>query len=138
MIINIKKSNTAALVFLLVHSGALVLLGILPLPVGVRALAGLALALDLYFLLGLHAYRFHRRAVVALRLGAAGACAVRTRGRRDWCRGEIVSHTLWPGAVFLVIRQPGRRIGKSVVIPADAVDAEHFRCLRAQLVGAQA
>lgn len=132
--IDLRASPTLALVFVLLHGGAVGLALFLPLPVLVRVALVVALTASLYHTLRQHALREWRRAVTAIAFSdASDECEIRFRGSPVWCPGRLVDRWVHPRLAILVVRLTQSRWPVSVMIPADALGPESFRRLRVRL-----
>lgn len=131
--LKINASPLLAGIFLFVHLGAALLLGVVPLNGFIRAALWLCLGWSLYHSLRVHALRAATDAIEAFDLDSDGDCYIQHKGagERRPCR---VTHCLvHSGVVLLTLRRDGRRWPINLVIVADAVEAEPFRRLRARL-----
>jgi len=133
LIINIKVSYLALALLSTVHLGAGLLLLAVPLPPPVRIVFWLALMASLILSARRHGWRAGTGAVTGLELDGDGRCALRYAQARDWCEGGVIRAVAHPWTVLLTLRLHGRRWPVSLWIPADAVDADAFRRLRARL-----
>ncbi len=133
LIVKIKVSYTLVAVLAGVHLGGALLIGVVPLhglfKTGLWALL-LASAVQA---IRLHGLRTASRALVELELDTEGLCAVRQNRDAHWHAAEIVQTLVHPWLVMLVLKPEGRARRLSLVIAADAVEAEAFRRLRARL-----
>ncbi|MEK7815829.1 MAG: protein YgfX [Pseudomonadota bacterium] len=116
-----------------VHIGGALLIGVVPLyglfKTGLWAL----LAASAVHAIRLHGLRTASRALVELELDTEGLCSVRQNRDAHWRAAEIVQTLVHPWLVMLVLKPEGRARRLSLVIAADAVEAEAFRRLRARL-----
>lgn len=92
-----------------------------------------AVVLSMFHTFRRYVVRTDAGAIVALELSDQGVMHVTHRGG-DRQRVQHVT-SLWanPLAIALTVRLEGRRWPRKLVIPADAVDREHYRLLRIQL-----
>ena len=131
--LRINASKSLVCVFLFVHLGAALLLGIVPLNGLIRGTLWLCLGWSLYHSMRVHALRTADDAIEVFEMDSDGDCYVQHKGagERQPCR---VTHCLvHSGVVLLTLRRDGRRWPVNLVIAADAVEAEPFRRLRARL-----
>lgn len=134
MIINVKVSYFLGIVFSLLHAGALAILFVIDVPVWLRVIIAAALLASLYRTLMLHTLRRGAGAVTALRLLSDGTLLVRTPRGKSWQHAAISARFVHPKLVLLRTQWKGRHFGGAVMVPADAVDREAFRRLRARLL----
>jgi hypothetical protein len=81
-----------------------------------------------------HVLRITKRAVKALRLNDGNNLLLQTSGSRSWKAVALKSSFVHPKLVLLRVRPDGERLSATVMITADAVDANAFRRLRAALL----
>jgi len=133
LIVKIKVSYTLMVLLAAVHIGGALLIGVVPLyglfKTGLWAL----LAASAVHAIRLHGLRTASRALVELELDTEGLCSVRQNRDAHWRAAEIVQTLVHPWLVMLVLKPEGRARRLSLVIAADAVEAEAFRRLRARL-----
>lgn len=133
LIVKIKVSYTLMVLLAGAHIGGAMLLGVVPLhgffKTGLLAL----LVVSAVHAIRLHGLRSARRALVELELDTEGLCALRQNGDENWRAAEIAQTLVHPWLVILVLKPEGRSRRLSLVIAADAVEAEAFRRLRARL-----
>ena len=133
LIVKIKVSYALMVLLAAVHIGGALLIGVVPLyglfKTGLWAL----LAASAVHAIRLHGLRTASRALVELELDTEGLCSVRQNRDAHWRAAEIVQTLVHPWLVMLVLKPEGRARRLSLVIAADAVEAEAFRRLRARL-----
>ncbi len=133
LIVEIKVSYALVALLAGVHLGGAMLIGVVPLPGLFKTGLWALLAASAVQAVRLHGLRTASRALVELELDTEGLCAVRQRGDAHWHAAEIVQTLVHPWLVLLVLKPEGRLRRASLVIPADAVEVEAFRRLRARL-----
>lgn len=133
LVVHLKPSRYLAVILGIAHVATAGLLWPLALPVAVK-LAGVAiLAISLIFYLRHYAWLHSPGATVAFELSDEMAYTLETR------RGERIGCTLLdssfvaPYLTVLNLKPEGKFFTRSVVILADAIDAEEFRQLRVLL-----
>lgn len=131
--LRINASKLLAGIFLFVHLGAALLLGVVPLNGVIRTALWLCLAWSLYHSLRVHALRTAADAIEIFDLDSDGDCYIQHKGagERQPCR--VTNCLVHSGVVLLTLRRDERRWPVNLVIVADAVEAEPFRRLRARL-----
>ena len=133
LIVKIKVSYALMALLAGVHLGGAMLIGVVPLHGFFKTGLWALLIASAVHAIRLHGLRTAPRALVELELDTEGLCAVRQNGDADWRAAEIVQSLVHPWLVMLVLKPEGRPRRASLVIPADAVEAEAFRRLRARL-----
>ena len=133
LVVHLQPSRYLALILGFAHVATAGLLWPLALPVAVK-LAGVAiLAISLVFNLRHYALLRAARAVVAFELSDEMACTLETR-RGERIGGALLgSSFVAPYLTVLNLKPEGKFFTRSVVILADAIDAEEFRQLRVLL-----
>lgn len=115
------------------HFAAIGLLWPLALPVAVKLTGAAVLTISLIFYLRHYALLRAPAAVVAVELSDEMACTLETRrGERIGC-ALLGSSFVAPYLTVLNLQPEGKFFTRSVVILADAIDAEEFRQLRVLL-----
>lgn len=132
LIINIRVSRLLSLVVAASHLGAVALILLIPLPIGVQALLVGALLASLYQAVMRHALRRGPGAVTDLEIDTDGEYALR-RGAGDWTPCRYVESFLSPWLVIVRLRPEGGRRAVNIVLARDAVEPNAFRELRARL-----
>ena len=127
MILNIKKSLILTAIVLAAHSGALLLILVLPIPselkIGFAALIGASLWWQGRY--GIPASECE------IRLEEDGTC-IRTANGEQY-RYRIARATAHAGFVRLTLLRAGERT-RTQLVPRDAVEPELYRALRARIV----
>jgi len=131
--LRINASKSLAGIFLFVHLGAALLLGLVPLNGIIRAALWLCLGWSLYHSMRVYALRTAGDTIVAFEMDSDDDCYVQHKGagERQPCR--VTNCLVHSSVVLLTLRQDGRRWPMNLTIAADAVEAEPFRRLRARL-----
>ncbi len=133
LIVKIKVSYTLVAVLAGVHLCGALLISVVPLPGFLKTGLWALLVASAVHAIRLHGLRSASRALVELELDTEGLCSVRQNRDANWRAAEIVQSLVHPWLVMLVLKPEGRRRRVSLVLPADAVEAEAFRRLRARL-----
>lgn len=126
-------SRSLTLWWLLVYGGATIIVFLIPLSWGWRAVLATALSAALADALWRIAWRRGRFAVTAMQIDSEGSVELCLGRNGQWCLVE------WqPPAVFAVVvlmrwRPVGRYRWRRLVIPADATDPDSFRRVRVAL-----
>lgn len=131
--LRISTSKSLAGIFLFVHLGAALLLGVMPLNGIIRTALWLCLGWGLYHSMRVHALRTAGDAIKVFEMDSDGDYYVQYKGaeERQPCRAtNCLVHSV---VVLFTLRRDGRRWPINLVIAADAVEAEPFRRLRARL-----
>ena len=127
LIINIKKSFILNAIVLGAHSGALLLLLVLPIVPVLKA--------GLVALVGASFWRQNRHGIRAseceIRLEEDGSCIRTANGEQR--RYRIARATTHAGFVRLTLQRAGERT-RIQLVPRDAVEPEVYRALRARIV----
>jgi len=127
LIINIKKSLVLTAIVFAAHSGALLLIFVLPI--------ALELKIGLAALIGASLWRQGRYGVPAseceIRLEEDGTC-IRTANGEQY-RYRIARAIAHAGFVRLTLQRAGERT-RTQLVPRDAVEPEVYRGLRARIV----
>ena len=119
----------------MVTSGAAVISLLLPLAFGYRLLLLAAIVIWAYRAWHRYGRLDNGDSVQALQIDIRGRCYVRLAGDDRWQPAEILCHWLQPYLGVIVIKLTGQH-SQTVLLPADAVDRQAFRRLRAGLVQA--
>lgn len=127
MIINIKKSFILAAIVLGTHSGAVLLIFVLPIALGLKIGLAALIGASLWW-----QGRYGVRASVCeIRLEENGTCIRTANGeQRRYRSARATAHT---GFVRLLLQRAGERT-RVQLVPRDAVDPEVYRALRARIV----
>ena len=133
LILKIEVSYYLMALLATAHAGGAILVGMVPLHGFLKTGLWALLVVSAVHAIRLHGLRTASRAVVELELDTEGLCAVRRKGDENWRAAEIVQSLVHPWLVILVLKPADRLWRVSLVIPADAVEAEVFRRLRARL-----
>jgi hypothetical protein len=131
--LRINASTSLAGIFLFVHLGAALLLGVVPLNGIIRAMLWLCLGWSLYYSLRVHALRTAVDAIEVFEVDSDGDCYVQPKGAEEQQPCRVTNCLVHSGVVLLTLRRDGRRWPVNLIIAADAVEAEPFRRLRARL-----
>ncbi|MHB8534655.1 MAG: protein YgfX [Sulfuricaulis sp.] len=115
------------------HLGGILIIAVLPLSWPVRIGIWLLLGMSLYRSLRLHARRNSPKAVAALEMDSEGVVALRFAGSEVWQDARIKTWFVHPWLTLLTLRVGARKTPVSLVIAADAVEAEAFRRWRVRL-----
>jgi hypothetical protein len=134
LIVKIKASVAVATVVSVIHVGAGLLLFVIAVPTAVRLALLAALILSLAHTLRQHAFRRRPGAIVALRLNDDGELSIRHDEQEPWSAAAIHSRFVHRWLVLLSLRVAGRRLPTTLVVAADAIEADVFRRLRAALL----
>ena len=133
LVVHLKPSRNLAVILGFAHFAAAGLLWPLALPVVVKLAGAAVLAVSLIFYLRHYALLRSPRAVVAFELSDEMACTLETRrGERIGC-ALLGSSFVAPYLTVLNLKPEEKFFTRSVVILADAIDAEEFRQLRVLL-----
>lgn len=133
LILHLKVSWALMAALLFLHLGAMTLVVIVPLDPAAKIGLGVALGMSLIQSTGVHGLRRRRSAVTELELDSEDLCSVRLYGREEWLPCRVSRSLLHPWVSVLVLRIEGRRRPLGLVLPADAVEPDAFRRLRARL-----
>jgi hypothetical protein len=133
LIVKIKVSYYLVTLLATVHLGGAVLAGMVPLHGFLKTGLWALLAVSAVHAIRLHGLRTASRAVMSLELDSQGLCSVRLGQDEIWWPAEITRSLMHPWLVMLVLKLADRPWRVSLVIPADAVEAEVFRRLRSRL-----
>ncbi|MFQ6021136.1 MAG: protein YgfX [Acidiferrobacterales bacterium] len=133
LIFDLKGSLTLTAIMLALHVGAWLIVLSLPISWWLRIALSMVVVLSLYHTLWLHALRRASHAVSNVMLEGDGDWTLRLQNSdgRGPCR--LRTHYVHPWVVLVQLRCPGAWLPVNLVIPADAVDADAFRRLRARL-----
>jgi len=127
LILNIKKSFILTAIVLCGHSGALLLIFVLPIALGLK--------IGLAALIGASLWRQGRHGVPAsvceIRLEEDGSCTRIANGEQR--RYRIARSTTHAGFVRLTLQRAGERT-RIQLVPRDTVEPEVYRDLRARIV----
>ena len=133
LVVHLKPSRHLAVILGIAHVAAAGLLWPLALPVAVKMAGAAVLAISLAFYLRHYALLLSPGAAVAFELSDEMACTLETRrGERIVC-ALLGSSFVAPYLTVLNLKPEGKFFTRSVVILADAIDAEEFRQLRVLL-----
>jgi len=133
LIINIKDSLFLTLIFMAIHLGGIVLVGLVPLAWPVRFGLWGIIVFSLYRCVRVHGRRRTAPAIVAVEFDAEDACAVQIAGETAWRPCHIVSRFVHPWLVLASLRLDGHHWPVGLVITVDAVAPAVFRRLRVRL-----
>lgn len=133
LILNIKVSRFLAGIFLAVHLGGMALVTAVPVIWSVRLGLWGVLGWSLYYSLVTHAWRSSALAITAIEMDNEEQVSVRLAGSEVWQTAQIASRFVHPWLTLMSLRLEGRRWPVSLVIAADAVEAEPFRRWRVAL-----
>lgn len=130
--VELKPSPRLAVLLFAAHSGSLLLLAILPLPLWIIVPIAALLLWSAVHTISRHARRQGANAVTALELADREQLQFRT-GDGAWHRGQLLnSSTISLWMILLNLRTDrGRTL--HVVIPGDGIGADDFRHLRVWL-----
>jgi hypothetical protein len=131
--LNIDRSYFLTGLLALLHLGAALLVGIVPLHPAWRLGLWVTLGLSLYHALMRHGVRRGRRAVATVVLDGEGELAVYFAGNDNAVTARILSRFIHPWLSVLSLRCTDRRWPVSLIVTRDAVDPETFRRWRARL-----
>jgi toxin CptA len=134
LIIQLKVSAALGAVLSLLHLGALALLFLVDLPLWSSAALGVLLLASLYRSLVRHALRSAPEAIRALRWHEEEGLSITRGNGKSPVAASIRSRFVHPALVLLSLRLPGRLLPVSLVIAADALEADVFRRLRVALL----
>ena len=130
LIIEIKHSVFLGSIWLVLGTGAVLLVLPLPLPYGLGwGLAG-AVLIGATRLACLHALVCTRYAVRRITLQARGACAIAHGTSHPWQEAVVVGWFVRPWLVILRLRMADTGRRRDVLVAWDALPAERFRQLR--------
>jgi hypothetical protein len=107
---------------------------LLDMPSLLRAVLFVAVVVNSYRTITLHALRRGKNAVVALRLTSDGELLMRMQSGRSWRSATIENRFVHPKLVLLRTHCEGRRFTDTLMVAADASNSETFRRLRATLL----
>jgi hypothetical protein len=133
LILNINLSYFLIGLLALLHLGAALLVGIVPLQLSWRAGLWVALLLSLYHAITRHGWRRGRRAIATVVLDSEGELGVYFAGNETAVHARIISRFIHPWLSVLSLRCADRRWPVSLIVAQDAVDPETFRRWRARL-----
>jgi hypothetical protein len=130
--IELGRSRALTTILVLLHTGAISLVVVLPLAIELKITLVVLIAMSLVRSVGAHGLRLGRRAVIAV-MFSQEECALRRRHSSDWENGRLVDRWVQPWLTLLVVRGESQRWPTSIVICADAVAPDMFRRLRVRL-----
>lgn len=133
LIIHRKPSYRLAAILSLAHLAAAGLLGLLELPLVIKAIAAAALVFSLIYYLRQDALLAASDAVVVLVLSDEMQCILTTRSDELIVCSILGSTFVAPYLTVLNLQPVGKFFTRSVVILPDGIDAEEFRQLRVWL-----
>jgi len=128
--VSVLPSVRLAAAVCVVHFVAAVLLWVVPLPVSVKAVITLAIAVSLVFFLARDAALHATNAIVALEIGEDDTVSYQSRGG-EWVVCKLLGSSHVSQRLTIVNLQPrGRRWTRRVILVPDNVDPRDFRRLR--------
>lgn len=133
LIIHRKPSYRLAAILSLAHLAAAGLLWLLELPLGINAIAAVALVFSLIYYLRQDALLTANDAVEFLELSGEMQCTLTTRSGESMGCSILGGTFVTPYLTVLNLKSAGKYFTRSVVILPDGIDIEEFRQLRVWL-----
>lgn len=131
--LELGRSPGLALVFSLLHLGALPLITVIQVPAALKALAATVVVCTLAWSLGRHAMRWSKEAVRELVWEADGRWCLRLNGGRELVGRLRPDSYVHPRLAILNFNVEGRRRDLTVLVTADGLRSGSFRQLRVRL-----